>query len=199
MSAPRTEDRYGRATMMLHWLTLALLTAAYALIELRDWAPKGSALHDGMKTWHFMLGLTIFGLVAVRLGARAVVPAPPIVPAPPRWQGILARAMHLTLYAFLIVMPLLGWLTLSAKGKTIPFFGLDLPPLLAPDKALARNIQDIHETIGTLGFYLIGLHAAAALFHHTIMRDNTLLRMLPARGKLAQKFARTPAKNEAPG
>lgn len=199
MRSSRIRDRYDRFTMTLHWLTVLLLAVVYALIELRDWAPKGSALHDGMKTWHFMLGLTVFGIVCIRLGVRALFPAPAIVPAPPAWQHTLARAMHLTLYAFLIAMPLLGWLTLSAQGKTIPFYGLDLPALLSPGKILGKNLQNIHETIGTLGFYLIGLHAAAALFHHYVMRDNALLRMLPARGKIAQKFARTPAKKEAPG
>ena len=49
------------------------------------------------------------------------------------------------------------------------------------DKALYDTIKEIHETIGTIGYYLIGLHAAAALAHHYLMHDNTLLRMLPRR------------------
>ncbi|MGH7118814.1 MAG: cytochrome b [Acetobacteraceae bacterium] len=182
MVSQKSRDRYEAFLMGVHWLTLALLIAVYALIKLRGLAPKGTALHDGMKTWHFMLGLAVFVLVYVRLGLRAAFPPPPIVPELPRWQRSFALAMHVVLYAFLIVMPLLGWLTLSAKGKVIPFFGLDLPPLLGSDKALARNLQNIHETIGTLGYYLIGLHVIAALFHHYVARDNTLLRMLPGRG-----------------
>jgi cytochrome b561 len=87
------------------------------------------------------------------------------------------------LYAFLILMPLLGWLTLSAAGKAIPFFGLELPALIGPDKALAESIEDLHGTIGTLGYYLIGLHAAAALYHHYFVQDDTLRRMLPLRKK----------------
>ena len=87
--------------------------------------------------------------------------------------------MHLALYAFLVAMPLLGWLTLSAKGKPIPFFGLQLPALVGADKALADSLKEVHETIGTIGYYLVGLHAVAALFHHYGMRDNTLQRMLP--------------------
>jgi cytochrome b561 len=78
-------------------------------------------------------------------------------------------------------MPLLGWLMMSAKGKAVPFFGLQLPALIAPDKALAHNFEDIHEAVGVIGYYLIGLHAGAALFHHYLMRDNTLRRMLPGR------------------
>jgi cytochrome b561 len=87
--------------------------------------------------------------------------------------------MHLALYLFLIAMPLLGWLALSATGKPVPFFGLQLPALVGADKALADSLKEIHETIGTVGYYLVGLHAAAALFHHYGMRDNTLPRMLP--------------------
>ena len=66
---------------------------------------------------------------------------------------------------------------LSAKGKPVPFFGLTLPPLVAPDKALAERLQDLHALIGTIGYWLIGLHAAAALFHHYVSRDDTLRRM----------------------
>jgi cytochrome b561 len=78
-------------------------------------------------------------------------------------------------------MPLLGWLTVSANGRPLPFFGWELPALIGPNKALGRNIKEVHETIGVLGYYLIGLHALAALFHHYFMRDDTLQRMLPWR------------------
>ena len=83
------------------------------------------------------------------------------------------------------IMPLLGWLLLSAKGKPIPFFGLQLPALIGTDKPLAENLEEIHEFIGTLGYYLIGLHTVAALAHHYFMRDDTLLRMLPSRDRKA--------------
>lgn len=178
--------RFHALSIAAHWLTLALLIAVYALIEFHGDFPKGSALHDGMKTWHFMLGLTVFAIVFLRLALRLVFRAPPIVPQPPAWQRFLGTTMHGALYAFLIVMPLLGWLTLSAKGKTIPWFGLELPPLHAPDQALAKTLEQIHVPLGTIGYYLIGLHAVAALFHHYALRDNTLLRMLPWRPRPAE-------------
>jgi cytochrome b561 len=78
-------------------------------------------------------------------------------------------------------MPVLGWLVLSASGKPIPFFGVELPALLAQNKDLASQLKEVHETMGTIGYFLIGLHAVAALFHHYIVRDNTLVRMLPVR------------------
>ncbi|TAL92400.1 MAG: cytochrome b [Rhodanobacter sp.] len=182
MNWKNTTDRYGSLSITMHWLMLALLVAVYACIELRGIYPKGSAAHDAMKTWHFMLGLSVFALVLLRLAIRWFSgPAPGIQPPLPRWQHRLAALMHLALYAFLIVMPLLGWLTLSAKGRVIPLFGLELPPLLDTDKGLAHALEDIHETICTIGYYLIGLHAVAALYHQYFARDNMLRRMLPAR------------------
>lgn len=175
------QQRYHASLISLHWLTLVLLIVVYATIELRGIFPKGTTAYDLMKTWHFMLGLSVLGVVAARLPLRLVFHAPPITPPPPAWQERLARAMHLALYGFLVVMPLLGWLTLSAKGRVIPFFGLELPPLLDANKALAENLEDIHEVIGTLGYWLIGLHAAAALLHHYVLHDDTLRRMLPTR------------------
>lgn len=174
-----TRKHYHPLSIAAHWLTVLLLVAVYALIELHDAFPKGSDARAAMKTWHYMVGLTVFGLVFVRLALRAVYAKPPIVPAPPAWQERLALAMHATLYVFLIGMPLLGWLALSAQGEAIPYFGLQLPALIGPDKPLGRNLQEVHETIGNIGYWLIGLHAAAGLFHHYFMRDNTLVRMVP--------------------
>ena len=181
MSWNNTTDRYGSLSIFMHWLMLALLIGVYACINLRELYPKGSDLRDGLKMWHFMLGLSVFALVWLRLAVRFVTPSPHMSPQIVAWQRHLAQLMHAALYVFLIIMPVLGWLTLSAGGKVIPFFGLELPALMTPDKAFASSVKEVHETIGTIGYYLIGLHAAAALYHHYFVRDDTLLRMLPKR------------------
>src|SRR6185312_16209541 len=58
-----TTDRYGSLSIGMHWLMLLLLVAVYACIELREFYPRGSDLRDGLKTWHFMLGLSVLALV----------------------------------------------------------------------------------------------------------------------------------------
>lgn len=181
MNWRNSTERYGALSIGLHWLMLVLVAAVYACIELHETFPKGSDLREALKTWHFMLGLSVFALVWLRLAARLLGPAPRIEPDPPRWQTSLARLVHLGLYAFMIGMPLAGWLMLSAEGKPVPFFGLQLPALIGESKPLAELIEEIHEAGGTVGYVLIGLHAAAALFHHYVARDNTLRRMLPTR------------------
>lgn len=173
--------RYGSLSIGLHWLMLPLLAAVYACIELRELSPKGSDPREALKTWHFMLGLSVLVLVSLRFAVHLTGPIPRIVPDPLRWQKLSAKLMHLALYVLMIAMPLVGWLILSAEGKPIPFFGLQLPALIGESKYLAELTKEIHETSGTVGYYLIGLHAAAALFHHYVVRDNTLRRILPSR------------------
>jgi cytochrome b561 len=174
-------QRFSRMSIALHWLTLALLIGVYACIELRELYPRGSEAREALKMWHFMFGLTVFVMVWIRFVARLLGTSPPILPPAPKWQAIVATIVEASLYALMIILPLVGWLTLSAEGDLIPFFGLQLPALVSENKQLAERTEELHVTLATIGYFLIGLHAAAALFHHYVQRDNTLKRMLPSR------------------
>jgi cytochrome b561 len=184
MSWRNTPVRYGSWEIGIHWLMLLLMAAVYALMELRGIFPKGSAGYDGMKQWHFMLGMLVFVLALLRLAARLAMPKPRIEPPPPAWQQWLAGLVKVLMCVLMLGLPLAGWLMLSAAGKPAPFFGLELPPLIGQNKDLAKQIKEVHETVANIGYGVISLHAAAALFHHYWMRDNTLLRMLPERRRI---------------
>jgi cytochrome b561 len=171
--------RYHKLSIGLHWLMLLLLIAVYATIELRELFPKGTDARKAIKMWHFMLGLSVLAFAILRLSIRLRNETPVIVPAITVWQQRLAHIMHLALYGLMIGMPIGGWLILSAEAQTIPFFGLELPPLIGANKDLAHTIKEIHEIFGKTGYFLIGLHALAGLYHHYIVKDNTLKRMLP--------------------
>ncbi len=179
MSVTNTQARYGTLSIALHWLMFLLLVGVYACMELHGLFPKGSGLRSALKAWHFTLGMTVFALVWLRLALRLLQVTPAIEPAVPGWQHILSKVVHLALYAMMIGMPVAGWLILSGEGKPVPFYGINLPALMAENKALAENIEDIHKTVGNAGYFLIGLHTVAALYHHYFMRDNTLRRILP--------------------
>ena len=181
MTSNTLAHRYSHWSIALHWLMAVLLVATAATMELKGIYPKDSAERDLLKSVHYLLGLSVFGLVWLRLLARALGNTPAISPAPPAWQEKLSKLVHLALYALMVGLPLLGWLALSAKGTPITLpggIGLPLLPLGA-SKETARWIKDLHETGATVGYVLVGLHAAAALVHHYVQRDNTLLRMLP--------------------
>lgn len=179
MALGNTRDRYGALSMALHWLMFLLLVGVYACIELRELYPKGSDPRDALKAWHFTLGLTVFALVWLRLALRLFQLTPTITPPVPGWQHVLSKIVHFALYAMMICLPVAGWLILSGEGKSIPFYGFELPPLIAENEPLAENLEEIHETVGKVGYFLIALHTVAALYHHYFMGDNTLRRMLP--------------------
>jgi cytochrome b561 len=171
---------YNAVSIGLHWATALLFVAAYSTIELRELFPKGSGMRDAMRWWHESVGLAIFVLAGLRLLIRQV--ARPRLPKENQsWLRGLSVASHVALYLLMITLPVIGWIMLSADGKAIPFFGVSLPPLITPNGDLAEQLEELHETVGTLGYWLIGLHATAALFHHYVLRDKTLRRMLPVR------------------
>ena len=177
IAAPTT--RYSRLVRVLHWGTLLLMIAVYATAELRGFAPDRPARMAVMQ-WHMALGLLIWALVLPRIGARLMQPVPAIVPAPGRFVHLAARTAHLLLYLFMFAQPVLGYLALNAGGDVLTIPGLDiaLPQFVGQDDALRRSIKEIHETIGSAFYWVIGLHAAAALWHHYFRRDDTLRRML---------------------
>jgi cytochrome b561 len=87
---------------------------------------------------------------------------------------------HLALYLFLLIQPILGIITLQVGAKPVTLFGITLLPafVAAPNRVLSHQLEHIHGTLGTVFYYVIGLHIAAALWHHFVRRDNTLQRML---------------------
>lgn len=182
MSTSNTSTHYSLPTIALHWLMLLLFVAVYGSIELRELFEKGSDPREMLKSWHFMLGLLVFALVWLRIAARISGPTPSITPEPEKVQRLASKLMHLALYVLMVAMPISGYLVLSAAGKPIPFFGLELPALIDTNKALSKEIKEVHEFIGTAGYFLIGAHFLAAIYHHRIVRDNTLTRMLPRKG-----------------
>lgn len=181
MTEQQAISRYSAVSVILHWLMLVLIIGVYAAIELHEFYPRGSDPREALKAWHFMLGLSVFALVWLRIVVRLATPSP--VPlAEPAWRSLAAKVVHLALYVLMIGMPLAGWVTLSAEGEAIPFWGLNLPAIAPVDRALAHNVEELHELGATLGYWLIGLHAAASLFHHYVLRDGVLARMSLRRG-----------------
>ena len=171
--------RYSPTLRRLHWLMAVLILAAYLLIEQRGLFPRGSGGRFAMMQGHFWAGIAIFVLAWWRLVARRRDGAPAVTPPLDRWSALGAKAIHVALYAFFIVMPLLGMATAWTDGKAVmlPFTDIALPALLAEDKDLAHQLEDLHGSIGEAFYWVIGLHVLAALYHHWVRRDDTLRRM----------------------
>jgi cytochrome b561 len=171
--------RYAPGLRRLHWLMALLVLAAYLFIEQRGLFPRGSAGRATMMQSHFWAGLLVFALLLWRLALRYHHGVPAITPALPAWQAWPAKVLHLALYAFLAVMPVLGLLTAWTDGKSllVPFTHIAIPPLVGEHEALAHRLEDLHGAIGEIFYWVIGAHVLAALYHHFVRRDDTLRRM----------------------
>lgn len=167
----------GRGTRLLHWLSAALVAAAFGL------AWSFNALAPGQTSGrlvevHRSVGLTILGVTALRLGWRALHPLPPL-PRSPAWEVWLARGVQALLYVGLLSQPLIGWAGSSAQGDTVSYLGLvALPDLVDADPDRAERIFGFHKTIGITILVLLALHVAGALRHGLLKRDGVLRRMV---------------------
>jgi cytochrome b561 len=111
-------------------------------------------------------GALVLALLVPRLLARWLSGVP-LLSNLPLWQRIIARATEAGLYYLLMIaQPLAGWLMTSLKGSPISLFGMALPALAAPDRAMAKQVEGLHEFGGTLILVFVGLHVLGALYHH---------------------------------
>ena len=170
-------SNYTRTALALHWLVGALVILALAMgWIMTDLAT--SPLKLQMFTWHKSVGATVLALFFVRSLWRLTHAAPAPLPMP-SWQRLAAQALHVLLYAMLLLQPLSGWLYSNAAGRQIIYLGfIPLPILIGKDKALAETLEGLHNTGAVIVAVAVGLHVLAALKHHFIDRDDTLRRML---------------------
>lgn len=167
MALGNTRETYGCASRGIHWLTVAFIIAGFGL-----------AWTDVIGI-HKYVGVTILGLGLLRIVWTLVQPSVAALDGP-RWQQISAKAVHGLLMLWLVAMPLTGWTMSSAAGRPVSFWGwFTLPPLVSPDRAFARQMAEIHETLALVGLALIAVHVVAAVWHHVVVKDDTLRRMLP--------------------
>jgi len=178
MGFPGMARRYSSAAIFFHWAVFALIAVAYAAIELKGFAGKGTPARALAMTVHEWAGALVLVLAVPRLLWRLVRGAPQPEPGP-RWMHWLAEAMHWVLYLYIFAQPILGILALNAGGHVLelPALGIQIPAIVGPDDDLKGFVKEIHETLGTAFYLVIGLHAVAALFHHYMLGDNTLRRM----------------------
>ncbi|MGK3142195.1 cytochrome b561 [Pantoea sp. C2G6] len=172
-------NKYARSQIFFHWLTVLLLIIAYATIELRGLAEKGTWQRNAMMITHFSAGFSVMIIMLARLYLRSRKTTPPVTPPLARWQTGLSHLVHTLLYALFIVLPALGLTSRYLRAKEWSLFGLNMPVAATPDPATASMLINLHETLAPLGYWLIGLHALAALFHHYFLRDTTLRRIMP--------------------
>lgn len=168
--------RHAPTTITLHWLTAVLVVLLWTIGQTIDFAPRGPLRVD-YRSLHMVLGITLGVVLIIRLAWRATRGG--MLPALD--QGLLltiARATHWLLYALMLVTVGLGVTNAWASGVSI-FNLVSVPQLVPGDRALMHQINEWHALAANAVLIVAGLHSAAALFHHIVLRDATLRRMLP--------------------
>ena len=182
MQLRNSHEGYGLVPQAMHWITVALVILAWFLGQFDDIFPKGTARAASLFI-HISAGLAVIGILVLRLFWRLADPPPPIEHTVLGiWLDRAGRLAHVVLYALLIAVPLSGIVLQFARGDALPIFGLsELASPWAADRAFARSVKEIHEVAANALVILAAFHAAAALIHHWVFRDRTLVRMLPLR------------------
>ena len=173
-------NRYAIGARRLHWLVAILLLLVYLAMEQRGLFARGTPQRTAMMQSHFWLGLLVFVLAWWRLRVRMRHAPPPIDPPLPGWQALIAKATHVALYLFIVLMPLLGLTTILLEHRALylPFTHLAIPSPLPKDVAMGKQVEAVHTFVGHAFYWVIGAHVLAALYHHLWRRDDTLRRML---------------------
>ncbi|MGF6483948.1 cytochrome b [Paraburkholderia sp. JPY419] len=172
----RTTDRYTRPAIFFHWMIFLLVALAYLAIEIRG--PRGS---DGREFWtgvHFWAGTLVLVLAVLRLVWRLWAGAPEELENN-RLLAFVARSAHLALYVFIFAQPLLGILMVNAGGRPVSLAWTDISFTLVRADSIARPLlKDAHEWLGNVFYWVIGLHALAAIAHHVVFKDRALRRII---------------------
>lgn len=169
-----------RKLVILHWVTVLFLIIGVTLILIRDQV-DGRALRQWLLEGHRHFGLFILLLFFVRVALRFRLGKLPSEANASWIMRTAASATHVALYAVLLIQPLLGWALSNAEGKPVHLFGATLPSLVNADEDLADALTVWHQDVAWLLLALVSLHVAAALWHHYVVRDGVLRRMLPGK------------------
>ncbi len=188
MQWTNSQARYGAIMQTMHWLTAIFVIAGFLLGQFGDALPRGAPRQYGLLV-HMTLGQTVIVLLVLRFVWRQVNPPPPLETTPLGALATLAaRASHITLYALLLAVPVLGMVVQLKRGHALPVFGVfEMNSPWPADRNLARSILGLHRNLADALLILAGIHAAAALAHHWIWRDRTLSRMLPGEPAAPQR------------
>jgi cytochrome b561 len=178
-TAPET---YSTAARHFHWWMFALMVIQIPLGIFMTWygetynfaAPTGQ-MYDA----HKLLGMLLLMFFIARFANRILNGAPGDEPTLEPWQKLVSHITHWSIYALLLIVPLLGWLAVSAYGPFKPF-GMPLPALLGQNDALATTLFGAHKLAAILLVLLLGMHVGAALFHYIVRKDGVLNRMWPS-------------------
>lgn len=176
-----TSERYDRVTMALHWATAILVIGQFASAHIWQLFERGTPLRLGLISTHIACGILLAAVIIARICWR-LMNRGQLPRAVSGLQHLAASSVHFLLYGMLICQVALGFTLAWAVNLPLSFFGLfTIPPLLTIAPDVRQTIATLHNGVAWAIIAVAGIHAAAALLHHYVLRDHVLLRMIPQR------------------
>lgn len=173
------ENRYSVLQRSFHWIIAVLVLGNLAGGLIADTLGDESDLADQIMGLHMSTGMLILLLVVARLITRLVDRVPGPLAAWPEWQKKLTMLGHWTLYALILIMPVSGYLMVTAhEGNAPGLYGLfQFPALVGENESLHDLAHDVHGIFAWVLIVVVLGHVGFALKHHFLDRDKTLRRM----------------------
>ena len=171
-------DQWDTPTRLLHWVSaiwvLALMGLGLAMVNFVKASGLKFELYQLHKSYGFLFGFVLIArLVWKFFVQRHRTSNTGIL----RQVGIINQNLMLFLLFALIVS---GYLATCFSVIPIPIhiFGWNVPSLLSPHMLMEQRAISAHHVIAFILLALVLIHIGAALFHHFILKDKTLIGML---------------------
>ena len=178
---PQEAASHDHGLRTIHWLMAALIFVALPLGVWASLLPSGGGARIEILFFHKSIGVTVLGLIALRIVWRLIAGAPAYAEPLGKLAQVASRAGHLALYALMIAMPVSGYLGSTAGGRAVSWFGLfELPRLAAKDRSLAVAASWAHLVFAWMLGFVLAAHLSAVVWHAMIKRDSVLTRMWPS-------------------
>ena len=169
--------RYDSVAIALHWATALLVICQFALAEL--WGFAARPTRHLMITTHMSFGIILTAVIIARIIWR-LIPGHQFSSLEAGWVRIASKAVHYLLYVLLACEAVLGFTLRWSGGEAMSFFGLQIPsPLGHWSRGAHHLVGDLHNWNGWAIVIIAFGHALAALYHHYVLHDRVLRRMLP--------------------
>ena len=169
---------YMFSARMLHWVTAILVLTMIPMGIVIMNADTGPG-QDFLFNLHRSIGVILLPIVVGRLIWRMMHPPMPLPADIPIIQRGTAHTIYWTLYALLVIQPIVGWIATSAYRAPIEVFWIFvLTPIWRGNWPFPEQLFAVHQLFGIVLAILICAHIGAALFHHIVRRDHVLMRMI---------------------
>jgi cytochrome b561 len=179
MPAKNTASRYGWISMGLHWFMAVMIIGMFGLgLWMRELSYYDPWYKDAPYI-HKSIGILLFIVLLLRIIWRNINIRPKHDPALKAWEKSTAHLTHLAMYGLLLALMTAGYLISTADGRSIEVFSWFSVPATIHDLSNQEDIAgEVHEILAWTLIISAAVHALAALKHHFINRDTTLLKML---------------------